>query len=126
MDIAEVTSRTGLSNATLHHYERLGLISPTGRVGLRRQYDPVVIEVLSLIALCQRSGFQLAEIRTLLARRDAAGWKPLAVAKLAELDERIRDLERARTGLRHALSCPSPDIMRCEHFRATLGAALPS
>jgi hypothetical protein len=46
------------------------------------------------------------------------------VAKIAELDARIADLERARNGLRHALDCPSVDIMRCEHFRASLDQVL--
>jgi hypothetical protein len=62
MDIADVRDRTGLSAAALHHYEKLGLIVSTERIGLRRQYDDEVIEVLSVIALCQRSGFTLGEI----------------------------------------------------------------
>jgi DNA-binding transcriptional MerR regulator len=123
MDIAEVTHRTGLSNATLHHYEQLGLITSTGRAGLRRQYDPSTVDTLAVIMLCQRSGFTLAEIGTLLAA--SSEWKQLALEKLSELDRRIEHLQHARAGLQHALSCPNPDIMRCEHFRANLTAILP-
>ncbi len=112
--------RTGLSAAALHHYEQLGLIAPTGRVGLRRQYNDDVIEILAVIALCQQSGFSLEEIGELMLRRKKSAWKSLARAKLADIDERIRSLEQARTGLRHALECPSRDIMRCQHFRSTL------
>jgi DNA-binding transcriptional MerR regulator len=125
MDIAEVRHRTGLSAATLHHYEQMGLIRSTGREGLRRQYDDEVIEMLAVVALCQRSGFTLAEIRQLMAQRRNAAWKSLARAKLAEIDERIASLDRARTGLQHALECPNRDIMRCEHFRDTLDAVYP-
>jgi DNA-binding transcriptional MerR regulator len=124
VDIADVTKRTGLSNATLHHYEQLGLIRSVGRRGLRRQYDDTVVDVLAVIILCQRSGFTLAEIDNLLTSTDSTAWKPLATAKIAELDSKIADLERARNGLRHALECPSPNIMRCEHFRSNLDNVL--
>jgi DNA-binding transcriptional MerR regulator len=125
MDIAEVRERTGLSAAALHHYEELGLIAPTGRVGLRRQYDGEVIEVLSVIALCQRSGFSLDEVRELMNRRKDSEWKALARAKLDDIEERVRSLEQARDGLRHALECTSRDIMLCEHFRSRLEAVYP-
>ncbi len=125
MDIAQVTQRTGLSNAALHHYEQLGLIRSTGRAGLRRQYHASVVDTLAVIMLCQRSGFSLAEIGTLMAGRGNAVWKAAARAKLDDLTQRIADLERARDGLRHALDCRSPDIMRCTHFRAALDEVLP-
>ncbi len=126
MDISEVKDRTGLSAAALHHYEQLGLITPVGRVGLRRQYDDEVIEVLAVIALCQRSGFSLDEVRELMVRRKDSAWKALARAKLDDIEEQVRSLEQARDGLRHALECPSRDIMRCEHFRSTLEAVYPT
>ena len=125
MDISEVRARTSLSAAALHHYENLGLVVSTGRVGLRRQYGDDVIEVLSVIALCQRSGFTLDEIRALMVRRKGSEWKTLAKQKLEAIEEHINSLEQARTGLRHALECPSPDIMRCEHFRSTLDDVYP-
>jgi DNA-binding transcriptional MerR regulator len=125
MDIAHVRDRTSLSAAALHHYERLGLITSTGRVGLRRQYDDDVIEVLSVIALCQRSGFSLQEIRELMIRRKDAAWKSLARTKIADIEQQLQSLEQARDGLRHALECPSRDIMRCEHFRSKLESIYP-
>jgi DNA-binding transcriptional MerR regulator len=125
MDISDVRKRTGLSAATLHHYEELGLITTTGRVGLHRQYADDVVDVLAVIALCQRSGFSLHEIRELLAKRPGAEWKGLARAKIAEITQRINDLEQAREGITHALACTSPDIMRCHHFRATLDEVYP-
>jgi DNA-binding transcriptional MerR regulator len=122
VDIADVKSRTGLTAATLHHYESIGLISPTGRVGLRRQYADDVIETLAVIVLCQRSGFTLDEVTQLLARQRNAEWKSMARNKLAEIEARIQALEHARDGLQHALDCKSRDILRCEHFQARLGS----
>jgi DNA-binding transcriptional MerR regulator len=125
VDISSVRERTGLSAATLRHYEQVDLVESTGRIGLHRQYADDVIDVLAVIALCQRSGFSLKEIRELMARRGNDGWKVHARAKLAEIDERIAALEQARHGLQHAISCRSQDIMRCEHFRNRLDAIYP-
>ena len=125
MDIGVVRSRTGLSASTLHHYEQVGLIESTGRAGLRRQYDDDVIDLLAVVALCQRSGFTQEEIRALMVGRKDSVWKASARAKLVEIDESIAMLESARDGLRHALECPSRDIMRCAHFRASLDAVYP-
>jgi DNA-binding transcriptional MerR regulator len=43
LDIAEVAHRAGVPASTLRFYEEKGLISSTGRRGLRRQYDPGVL-----------------------------------------------------------------------------------
>ncbi len=119
MDIAEVREQTGLTNATLHHYEQIGLIVSTGRVGLRRQYDEDVIAQLAVIVLCQRSGFTLKEITELASSKGQRRmWRRVVEEKVIELDRKIADLKLAREGLQHALNCPHPNIMLCEHFRA--------
>jgi DNA-binding transcriptional MerR regulator len=76
--------------------------------------------------LCQRSGFSLEEIRELMQRRHGAAWKVLAREKLDNVESRIASLEQARDGLRHALDCSNPDIMRCDHFRSRLDAIYPA
>ena len=62
MDIAQVTRRSGLPPSTLRYYEERGLIAPIGRQGLRRQYDPKVLDRLALISLARAAGFSLEEI----------------------------------------------------------------
>lgn len=123
MDIGEVRAATGMSAATLHHYEQLGLIESTGRVGLRRQYHDDIVERLAVVSLCQRSGFTLAEINGLVSGSRTNAWRTLVDDKIAELDDQVEKLRMARTGLEHARNCPSDDIMRCEHFRARLDEA---
>jgi DNA-binding transcriptional MerR regulator len=120
MDIGKVRAATGMTASTLHHYEQIGLIESIGRVGLRRQYDGDIVDRLAVIALCQRSGFNLAEIRGLMLRTDPTAWRDLVATKMEELDLQIARLRTARTGLEHALSCPNDDIMRCEHFQGSL------
>jgi DNA-binding transcriptional MerR regulator len=124
LDIAEVARRAGVPASTLRFYEEKGLISPTGRRGLRRQYDPGVLERLALIALGRTAGFSLDEIAHMLApdgqpRID----RRMLAAKADELDDRIRELGALRDSLRHAASCPAPSHMECPAFRRLLDAA---
>lgn len=125
LDIGEVRARTGLPASTLHYYERHGLIQSVGRSGLRRQYQPEVIEHLAVIVLCQRAGFRLDEISELLATGGEPAWKDLAARKLAEVRAHIRTLRLIERGITHALECPSDNVLHCEHFRAELASVIP-
>jgi DNA-binding transcriptional MerR regulator len=120
VDIGDVRAVTGLSTATLHHYEHLGLIVSSGRAGLRRQYPENVIDRLSVIVLCKRAGFSLDEIAALLTRESNKQWHPIAQAKLIEIDQRLVDLQLAKQGIEHALNCQSDNIMTCDHFQSAL------
>ena len=66
MDIAEVARRAGVPPSTLRYYEEKGLIVPVGRRGLRRLFDPGVLERLALIALGRAAGFSLDEIALMI------------------------------------------------------------
>ena len=65
LDIGEVARRSGVSAAALRFYEEKGLIEAVGRRGLRRLFDPGVLERLALIALGQAAGFSLDEPRAI-------------------------------------------------------------
>ncbi|MEU0388196.1 helix-turn-helix domain-containing protein [Streptomyces chartreusis] len=124
LDIAEVAHRAGVPASTLRFYEEKGLISSTGRRGLRRQYDPGVLERLALIALGRTAGFSLDEIAHMFApdgrpRID----RRMLEAKADELDRRIRELGVLRDSLRHAAACPAPSHLECPTFRRLLDAA---
>lgn len=124
MDITEVAKRSGVPASTLRFYEEKGLIVSVGRRGLRRVFDPGVLERLALIALGQSAGFALDEI----ARMFATDGRPqidrrMLAAKAAELDATIRKLSAMRDGLRHAALCPAPSHMECPTFRRLLGSA---
>ena len=55
IDIAEVAEQSGVRASTLRFYEEKGLIASHGRRGLRRLFDPGVLDRLALIALGYRS-----------------------------------------------------------------------
>ena len=124
MDIAELAQRSGVPASTLRFYEQKGLIASTGRRGLRRLFDPGVLDRLALIALGSAAGFSLDEI----ARMFAPDGRPridrqMLAAKADELEGTIRRLSAMRDGLRHAAACPAPSHLECPTFRRLLGAA---
>ena len=124
LDIAEVAQRSGVPASTLRFYEEKGLIVSTGRRGLRRLFDPGVVERLALITLGRVAGFSLDEI----ARMFAPDGRPridrqMLAAKAKELDRTIRKLSAMRDGLQHAAACRAPSHMECPSFRRLLGAA---
>ena len=124
--IGELARRTGTATSALRYYERIGLLSPAERVGQRRHYPPSSAERVALIRLCQDAGFTLAEIGRLLAAwsRGRRDWGRLAERKIAELDARIADAQRAKKLVTHALECPHRDILACPNFRSALEAHL--
>ena len=124
LDIAEVARASGMAASALRFYEEKGLIAPIGRHGLRRLFDPSVLERLRLITLGRAAGFTLQEIAAMFA---ADGRPRIDRHKLAaradELDRTIRELGALRNGLRHAAACPARDHMDCPSFRRLLRAA---
>jgi DNA-binding transcriptional MerR regulator len=124
LDIGEVAQRAGVPPSTLRFYEEKGLIASTGRRGLRRQFDPGVLERLALIALARAAGFSLDEIALMFAPdgQPRIDRQQLA-AKAAELDRTIVRLRAMRDGLRHAAACPAPSHLECPRFRGLLRAA---
>ena len=124
VDITEVAQRSGLAASTLRFYEEKGLIASTGRRGLRRVFDPGVLERLALIALGRAAGFSLDEIAHMFAPdgRPRINRQMLS-AKADELDGTIRKLTDMRDGLRHAAACPARSHMECPSFRRMLRVA---
>ena len=96
---------------TVRYYERSGLLAPHMRLpsGYRR-YRDLEVARLRFIRRAQALGFTLAEIKSLLklsAQRNVAQVKRSAQAKLADVDRRIKELQRIRRGLAELITqCP--------------------
>ena len=124
MDIAEVSRRTGVPASTLRYYEGKGLIASIGRRGLRRLFDPAVLERLALIALGRAGGFALDEISSMLTPDGLTKMDRRRLdAKADELDRSIQRLTATREALRHAARCPAARPMECPTFRRAVRLA---
>ena len=124
LDIGEVARRAGLPASTLRFYEDKGLIRSSGRHGLRRLFDPSVLERLALIALGRTAGFSLDEISRMFAPDGQLRIDRKQLSSKADaLEQTIRELKSMRDGLRHAAECRAPSHMECPTFRRILRAA---
>lgn len=121
IDIADVARRSGLTASTLRYYEAQGLIAAAGRHGLRRQYQPEVLQQLALITLGRTAGFSLAEIRQMLGEGGSLNVDRQALERKVEsLDRSILRMTALRDGLRHVAQCPAPQHLECPKFQKIL------
>ncbi|SHN43069.1 MerR family transcriptional regulator, redox-sensitive transcriptional activator SoxR [Cryptosporangium aurantiacum] len=126
LDIADVASRTGLTASALRFYERRGLIESSGRNGLRRTYDPAVLDRITLIGCARAAGFTLAQIaRFLVATPGDDELRKQMAAKAHALEEDIARLTRMRDSLRHAATCTHTPLVACPEFKSRLEADAP-
>jgi len=123
VDITEVARRSGVPASTLRFYEEKGLISSIGRRGLRRIFDPGVLERLALVALGRADGFSLDETAGVLASQGRPHInRQTLLAKAEELDKTIRNPTQTSamvTALRNRvcrrLSVPPPEFSAAIH-----------
>ncbi len=115
LSIGELALRADVAATTLRYYERIGLIQSPARAGGQRRYDDSIVDRLDVIRLCKAAGFALEEIQLLFA--DDAPGRPasrsLAQDKLAEIDTRIAELQRAREIIEWGMRCTCPSIDDC-------------
>src|SRR5689334_11566338 len=93
MNVGDVAALAGITVRTLHHYDRIGLLSPSERTSAGyRRYTPSDLDRLHRVLVYRELGFPLEEIATLL---DDPGADPVAHLRrqLALLRDR---LERTR------------------------------
>lgn len=123
MDIGEVAKKSGISTSALRYYEEVGLITPNGRKGLRRQYHSNVLEKLAIITLAKQAGFGLDELRQLFKSQKILINKEQLKKKASEIDNKIKRLEAVRDGLIHACNCKAPSHLECPKFQRLLKLA---
>ncbi len=111
LSIGQLAKHAGVRVDTVRYYERDGLLSPAGRLasGYRR-YGVTELKRLRFIRRAKALGFSLEDIRSLLTlseQQSVAEVKRTAQTKLADIEQRINELERIRSGLRTLIAaCP--------------------
>lgn len=93
--VSEFAEVTGVTVRTLHHYDRIGLLKPTGRTGggYRLYGSDDFVRLQQIVAL-KFVGFPLNHIKQLLERRPMAVPVALKMQRWV-LGERVSHLQRA-------------------------------
>ena len=101
--VGEFAALTGVSIRTLHHYDRIDLLRPSARSesGYRLYAEADLLRLQQILTL-RYLGFQLAQIRDLLARPDFDLLASLRIQRRA-LRDRIAELERIDASLAELL-----------------------
>ncbi|HEX7081438.1 MAG TPA: Cu(I)-responsive transcriptional regulator [Gammaproteobacteria bacterium] len=118
-NIGEAAEAAGVSAKMIRYYESIGLIPKAARTFANyRLYGPDDVHTLRFIRRARELGFPIEQIRTLLGlwqeRRPSAEVKRVALAHIAELEDKIRALDAMRKTLVHlADSCHGDDRPTC-------------
>ncbi|WP_426078496.1 MerR family transcriptional regulator [Janthinobacterium sp. PSPC3-1] len=99
LKIGELARLTGLTVRTLHHYDSIGLLSPSARTQAGyRLYQHGDMDRLHRIMALRRFGLSLAEIANSLARSDLP-LSGIVARQIAMLDQQLAQASRLRTRL---------------------------
>lgn len=105
--IGELAEAGGVTVRTLHHYDRIGLVSPGERTpaGHRRYTEADVRRLYRVRTLCGL-GLSLDEVAAVLrnARDDPGSLRGLLTAQLADLEARVARIEESAQRLRGLLA----------------------
>lgn len=104
-NIGEAAARSGVSSKMVRHYESLGLLPSVNRTDSGyRQYTDKEVHTLRFIKRSRDLGFSMAEIAELLKlwqnrRRSSAEVRRIASRHVADLEQRIAEMEEMRRTL---------------------------
>lgn len=120
MNIGQAAAASGVSAKMIRYYESIGLISPAARTESGyRVYSEGDVHTLRFIRRARDLGFKVEQMTSLLAlwqdRSRASGEvKKIAVAHVAELESKMRQLAEMAETLRHlARNCHGDDRPDC-------------
>lgn len=106
--VSEFAEKAGVSVRTLHHYDRLGLLSPSRRTGAGyRLYGERELARLQQITTLKFIGLSLQEIKALLGRSNLDLAETLRLQRQL-LEEKRRRVEMAIQAIAHAERSFSP------------------
>ena len=120
MNIGEAAKASGVSAKMIRHYESVGLFPEARRSDAGyRQYGVPEVSTLRFIRQSRDLGFSIEQIRALLGlwqdrRRPSRQVKALAQAHMAELDDKLRELQAMKATLAHLVQgCHGDDRPEC-------------
>jgi MerR family copper efflux transcriptional regulator len=102
MNIGMAAERAGVPAKTIRYYESIGLIKSAGRrANNYRDYDDSDVATLRFVARARKLGFSVKQVSALLAlwrdrRRSSHAVKTVALEHVAEIDQRLAELQSMR------------------------------
>lgn len=125
--ISQLAKQADIPTTTVRYYERIGLVEPEDRShGNYRLYGNRSLKKLQFIKAAQAIGFTLEDVKSLLAGDDGnaptcGSVQGLIEARLADVEERLKDLRHVRKVLKSALEqCHQQKKSDCCHVVAGL------
>lgn len=109
LKIGDVSKESGIGIEALRFYERSGLLGkPVRSESNYRLYDEGVLERLAFIKKAQTLGFSLDEIKRIISDAQSGASpcddvREIVRRRLAELDERMKEMKRYRKELAETL-----------------------
>ena len=132
MNIGQAAKASGVSAKMIRYYEETGLIPPAGRTAAGyRVYTDQDVHMLRFVRRARDLGFPVEAIGELLGlwrdrSRHSADVKRLALSHVADLRQKIGQLEEmARTLESLAACCQGDDRPNCPILADLEGAAVP-
>jgi len=122
LTVGDVASRSGLAVSALHFYEAKGLIASHRTSGNQRRYRQDVLRRVAIIKVAQEVGIPLAEVGNVLARLPAdhipnrQDWAEISRLWASDLDRRIKQLKRLRSGIAGCIGCGCLSLDQCQLF----------
>lgn len=108
--VGQVAGFAGVTVRTLHHYDEIGLLSPSGRSGAgHRRYDDADLDRLQRILFYRELGFPLEEVAVLLDDPESDPREHLR-RQHALLSERIARLQQMAAAVEHAMEAKKMGI----------------
>jgi Hg(II)-responsive transcriptional regulator len=119
LTIGQVARQAGVGVETVRFYEREGLLEePPRRASGYRQYSEEVVKRIRFIQHAKLLGFSLKEILELLTLRvdrqtSCEQVKERTAAKLAEVEQKIAELQHMRQALLQVASLCEEEGLKC-------------
>ncbi|QKW50658.1 redox-sensitive transcriptional activator SoxR [Streptomyces buecherae] len=119
LTVGELSERSGVPASALRFYERQGLIQSRRTSGNQRRFARDTLRRVAFVRVSQRVGIPLATIRDVLGllpeerTPDRDDWAKVSQCWQADLNARIRQLEKLRDHLTDCIGCGCLSIDRC-------------
>ena len=119
LTIGQVAARSGVAPSALRFYEQRRLIHSERNASGHRRYPRAVLRRVAFIVFAQKIGLTLEEVAAELGKLPrhgvpaSADWARLSSAWRRQIDERIAELERLRSGLTECIGCGCLSLRKC-------------